>query len=321
MIRGFQIAAVPDCRVRTPDSRLKTPDSRLQTPDSRPKTPETRLVLCVLLSFCLIGCAVPEEEPIWEKVKIGDLAPYHGDKPPEARLIKTINFDVDIFEIPAENISRLDDIWSSWRTDFRRSVRFDNFYAFSANSFAVRIGQIPMWNRIHELLLAAGGQKITKVSGLLADGEAQTIAVTGLDSPRTIFFTSRRGSREGANVGPGVLALQIRAEKIPGLKGVCDVTVCPAFSLPAIGSSIPQLAARAKLREFPFNSASFGVRMSPGDFAFLGPERYISDQTTLSGLFFSKPKGSLFFSATERKGPEHKPAVRIFLLVCTAINY
>jgi len=274
-----------------------------------------------LLSFCLIGCAVPEEEPIWEKIKIGDLAPYHGDKPPEARLIKTINFDVHIFEIPTENISRLDDIWSGWRTDFRRSVRFDNFYAFSANSFAVRIGQISMWNRIHELLLAAGGQKITNVSLLLADGEAQTIAVTGLDSPRTIFFTSRRGSREGANVGPGILALQIRAEKIPGLRGVCDVAVCPVFSLPAIGSSIPQLAARAKLHEFPFNSAAFGVRMSPGDFAFLGPERYISDQTTLSGLFFSKPKGSLFLSATKREGPEHKPAVRIFLLVCTAINY
>lgn len=300
MIRGFQIVAERDCRVRTP---------------------EPRLVLYVLLSFCLIGCAIPEEEPIWEKVKIGDLAPYHGDKPPEARLIKTINFDVDIFEIPAENISRLDDIWLSWRTDFRRPVRFDSFYAFSANSFAVRIGQIPMWNRIHELLLAAGGQKITRVSLLLADSEAQTIAVTGLDSPRTVFFTSRRGSREGANIGPGILALQIRAQKIPGLRGVCDVTVCPVFSLPATGGSIPQLAARAKLREFPFDAAAFGVRMSPGDFAFLGPERYISDQTTLSGLFFSKPKGSLFLSATSRKGPGYKPAVRIFLLVCTAINY
>jgi hypothetical protein len=60
--------------------------------------------------------------------------------------------------------------------------------------------------------------------------------------------------------------------------------------------------------------------MSPGDFVFLGPEKYIEDQTTLGGLFFNKPEGSLFFGATEHKGPEQKPAVRVFLLVCTGIN-
>jgi len=308
MIRVFQIAAVSD--------------SRRKTQDSRPKTQDARLVVCVLLSFCLIGCTGPEEEePVWEKVKIGDLAPYHGGKPPQARLLETINFDVHIFEIPAENINKLDDIWSSWKIDYRRPVRFDNFYAFSANSFAIRLGQIPMWNRIHDLLLAAGGQKITEVSLLLADGGAETIAITGLDSPRTIFFTSRRGSREGANVGSGILALRVRAEKIPGSRGVCNVNACPVFSLPIMSGSIPQLAARAKLREFPFSSAAFGLQMSPGDFVLLGPKKYVSDQTTLGGLFFSKPEGSLFFGATERKGPEHKPAIRIFLLVCTGINY
>ena len=310
MIRVFQIAAVSD--------------SRLKTQDSRPKTQDARLVVCVLLSFCLVGCTGPEEEePVWEKVKIGDLAPYRSGKPPQAQLLKTINFDVHIFEIPAENINKLDDIWSGWKEeiDFRRPVRFDNFEAFSANSFAVRLGQIPMWNRIHDLLLAAGGQKITEVSLLLADGGAETIAITGLDSPRTIFFTSRRGSREGANVGPGILGLRIKAEKIPGLRGACNVNACPIFSPPKLSSSIPQLTTRAKLREFPFSSAAFGLQMSPGDFVFLGPKKYVSDQTTLGGLFFSKPEGSLFFSTTERKGPEHKPAIRIFLLVCTGINY
>jgi hypothetical protein len=102
---------------------------------------------------------------------------------------------------------------------------------------------------------------------------------------------------------------------------VCNVDACPVFSPPKLSSSIPQLTARAKLREFPFTSAAFGLRMSPGDFVFLGPKKYVSDQTALGGLFFSKPKGSLFFGATERKEPERKPAIRIFLLVCTGINY
>jgi hypothetical protein len=61
--------------------------------------------------------------------------------------------------------------------------------------------------------------------------------------------------------------------------------------------------------------------MSPGDFVVLGPEKYLSDQTALGGLFFSNPQGSMFFSKTERKPPQLKPAVRIFLLVCTGINY
>jgi len=61
--------------------------------------------------------------------------------------------------------------------------------------------------------------------------------------------------------------------------------------------------------------------MGQGDFVLLGPKEYISDQTALGGLFFSNPKGSLFISKTERKPPEVKPAVRIFLLVCTRTNY
>jgi hypothetical protein len=271
-----------------------------------------------LLSFYLIGCTRPEEEPIWEKVKIGDLAP--SGKRPQAQLLKTINFDVHIFEIPAENINKLNDITSVLRANYGRPMRFNNPNAFSANSFSVCFGQIPMWKQVVDLLLAAGGQKITTASLLLADGLSESVVVSGLDSPRTIFFISISGSREGANVGPGILALRIKAEKIPGLRGVCNVDACPVFSPPILGSSISQLAALTKRREFLFNSAAFGLRMSPGDFVFLGPEKYIEDQTTLGGLFFNKPEGSLFFGATEHKGPEQKPAVRVFLLVCTGIN-
>jgi len=61
------------------------------------------------------------------------------------------------------------------------------------------------------------------------------------------------------------------------------------------------------------------MKKRPGDFVFLAPKEYVSDQTALGGLFFSNPRGGLFFSKT--KSPEYKSAVRIFLLVCTGINY
>ena len=60
--------------------------------------------------------------------------------------------------------------------------------------------------------------------------------------------------------------------------------------------------------------------MRPDDLVFLGPKEYISDQIALGGLFFSNPEGSLFLGTTEHKVPERKPAVRIFLLVCTGVN-
>jgi hypothetical protein len=61
--------------------------------------------------------------------------------------------------------------------------------------------------------------------------------------------------------------------------------------------------------------------MGPGDFILLGPKEYVNDQTALGGLFFSNPEGSFFFSETERTPFERKPAVRIFLLVCTRTSY
>jgi len=318
MDRTFQIAVVSDSRLQTPEPRPGAHALSLVSWVLSLMSCVLCLVSLVLSSFYLIGCTAPEEEPIWENLKIGDLAPHRDGKPPRSRLLETINFNLHIFEIPAENIDKLDDIR---KTLYTRPLRFNSLHAFGANSFSVHFGQIRMWNEIYGSLLAAGGNKIAKASLMLADGLDETIAITGLDGTRTLFFTSTYGSREGANIGPGIFALRIKAQKILGSRGVCNVTAYPVFSPPIRRGPIPQLEARSKNREFPFSAAAFALRMSPGDFILLGPKEYISDQTALGGLFFSNPKGSLFLSETKRKPLELKPAVRIFLLVCTRINY
>jgi hypothetical protein len=170
------------------------------------------------------------------------------------------------------------------------------------------------------MLYGADGQKVVTVSLLLSDGADQDLIVTGLDRQQTINYTGVNGSKEAATIGPGIIALRMKAEKIAGSRDVCTLVAYPVFALPA-ASAVPQLSVRAKRREFLFPSAAFGLKMGPGDFVVLGPREYISDQTTLSSVFFSKPEGSLFFSATERKPPELKPAVRIFMFLCTKINY
>jgi hypothetical protein len=276
-----------------------------------------RAGFCILCSFFLVpGCVKPEPElPIWETVKIGDLAPQGADKNQKVQLLKMTRLDVHIFEIPADNISELDKIRKRL---FVRPLQLRDYNAFSANSFVVRFGQVDIWQQVNNWLLEVQGRNISKVSLMLADGEAQTITITGLDRPQSISYTAVNGSREGANVGPGVFGLRINADKIPGSRGVCNLVAYPVFS-PPNQSAIQQLKELGKLREFPFTVAAFGLKMSPGDFVFLAPNEYISDQTALGGLFFSNPRKSLFFSKT--KSPEYKPAVRVFLLVCTGINY
>jgi len=318
MIRAIKIAAVSDSSLTRPETKHISSVLCLLFSFLRFRSGVLCLGSCVLLCFCLIGCTAPEEEPIWKNIKIGDLAPRQDGKPPPSRLIETINFDLHIFEIPAENIDKLDDTRKNLYT---RPLRFNSLYAFGANSFSVHFGQIRMLDEIYNLLLAASGKILTKVSLMLADGLPESIAITGLDGPRTISFTSTYGSKEGANIGPGILTLRLTAQTIPGSRGVCNVTAYPVFSPPIRRAAIPLLDARTKMREFPFSAAAFALKMGPGDFVLLGPKEYVSDQTALGGLFFSNPKGSLFISETERKPPALKPAVRIFLLVCTRTNY
>jgi len=281
-----------------------------------------RLFQIAVFSFlllCLPGCNSREEEPIWEKLKIRDLAPLREGKEPGGQVLKTINFSVHVFEMPAENISVLDDIRQMLSV---RRLRFYDYEAFGANSFSVGFGRDRMWNRIADLLHAAGG-KMQTVLLLLADGEANDLGVAGLPRRQDVFYVSVGGSMDGETIGPGRLGLRIKAEKILGIRGLCSVNFQPVFTSP-IGSSIRQLGTRARSSEFLFRSAGFELKMGPGELLFLGPKEYKGDQITLGSLFFSIPEGRLFLSKSEGSSfyskPERKPAIRVFLLVCTSIT-
>jgi hypothetical protein len=283
-----------------------------------------RIFQIVTFSFIvalLTGCNPPEKDKsVLGQVKIGDLASPDSAQRPGAQPLKTINFNVYIFEIPAENVGALDDIRQVLYT---KPLRFNDSGAFVANLFSVGFGEIQMWNKIAELLETAGAKKMPTVSLLLSDDQAEDIAVTRLYREQPLYYVSASGSMEGPTVGPGKLALRIKARKIPGARGVCYVEAHPVFSLP-VRSSIPHLADRTRAGEQLFTCAGFGLKMSPGGLFLLGPEEYSKDGITLGSLFFSIPEGSLFFSKSEAGEPtgrrERKPAVRVFLVVCTSVN-
>jgi len=301
MIRAFQIAPVSDFRLK-PLNQGRQPCI-------------IGLVLALLLGLFFIGCSEPEEEPIWEKVKVGDLAPDEGDSN-KPKLVKAVHLEVHVLEIPADNIDQLDKVRKQLRI---RPLRLTSFKAFDGNSFLARFGRGDLWNLVRTVLTAANAREVAKVSLMLPDGEPQTLNVTGLRAARTIFYTAADGTKQGANIGPGPIGLRVKADKIPGRKGVCEVVAYPVFYLP-INSAIRKLDSHLKRREFPFTAAAFGLKMSPGDFVYLAPKQFVSDQTDLGGLFFTNLRGSVFFDRAERKPPERKTAVRVFLLACTRID-
>jgi len=248
------------------------------------------------------GCEAKKDRPIWEQVKIGDIAPGAAAKRPEDQAIKTIDFNIFIFDVPAENINVLDGIWPLLYT---KPLEFKDAGGFRANSFMAGYGQLSIWNQIRDLLVGAGGEKTETVSLLLTDGQDRDYVISGLGAEQTVFYRSVSGPMEEAGAGPGKIVLRIRAAKRPGIRGVCDVSFLPVF-VPLPSSSIPQLAARSKTKEFRFEPVGFGTKMGPGDFIFLGPEKYSEEQVTLSGLFFSRPK--------------RKAVFRTYLFLCARVD-
>jgi hypothetical protein len=262
-----------------------------------------QIMVLICTATLLTSCkATEKEKPIWENVKLSDLVTSSDVNNPEGRPLKAVNLDIHTFEMPAEDTNTFNSIQQMLYTT---PLHFNDYEAFKANSFSASFGQIQMWNIIANMLRDAGSKHIETVTLLLPEGsETNDFTVTRLNKEQTIFYISSSGSMEGATLGQGRLALRIKAKKIPGLRGVCNVSVMPVFPSP-ITSPIPQLAERAKSNEFLFTSAGFSLKMSPGDFVLLGPEKYIDNQITLGSLFFSMPKP--------------KPTIRIFLIVCTRI--
>lgn len=275
------------------------------------------IAVLTTFSISLAGCPAPEEDPLWNDIKINDLAPENSDGNPQQQQLQTINFDLHIYEIPADNIRKINEIR---RTLDTRPLRFSNRLAFSANSFSVYYGRLQTWNAISDLLIEAGGERRSRTSLLLPDGQTEDITVAVFDHPLTVYYTSSQGlNKEGANIGPGLLTMRIKAGNSPTLRDAANVTIYPVFKVP-IGSTIPQLDAGMKSREFPFTAAALGLYMSPGDFIILSPEEYVTDQSTLGSIFFNNPKGSMFFQQDKRKPPVFKPSFRVYMLTCTGIN-
>ncbi len=254
-------------------------------------------LLLALASFLLAGCPAPEKPPIWKDVKIGDLAP-HVPPPPNQPSPEIINLDIYVFEIPSNDVNTLDNIWPLLYT---QPLRFNSYNAFAMNLFAAGFGQPQNWNKIADILRNTGARRAERNSLVLLNGQPKDVPITAIDSEKTIFYTSVSHKSEGVTIGPGAFTLRIKMRKIPGQRGVCNMSVQPVF-IPSGEFLLPSQKETYTAGTFAFDALGFESQISPGSFLLLGPRKYTADKSGLAGVFFSTDFP--------------RPAAKLYLLVC-----
>ncbi len=280
-----------------------------------------RLLCVAVLIFCFLAVAScqtspAEEEQIWSGIKLAELAPPPSDRLAQPRFLGTVNMEVHVMELPADNVDQLEDLWQVLSA---KPLRVTSYNAFSDNSFRVRAGRTQAWKQIEALLVAADGQKVSTTSLTVPDNDTIDFPIAHLPVARQIAFVGTNLMKQVANVGPGMLTLRLRAEPIPWARGVRKMIAYPVYTLP-VTSTIQEFREKTEQHEFYFASAAFALQMGPGDLVVLGPDQYSGERTSLGGLFFNKPEGTLFFNPSKRTPPVHKHAVRVYILVCTGVS-
>lgn len=251
--------------------------------------------------------------PIWENAKLSDLAPK-GERP-QATFLVAGRLEIHGFDLPADNIDKLEDLW---RMLSAKPIHTNSYSAFSKNFFRVRFGQTEMWDRLLGVLKDAGAQKAGTIAlGVASDGPTD-LPIAELPRAGTVSYATTNLSWERAPVQSGRLVLRLRVEPIPGARGVRNLIAYPVCT-PAMSSPIPELEAKVREREVYFASAAFASQMGPGDLLVLGPNEYSAERMTLGGLFFNEPQDVLFIDPETTDPPERKPAVRVFVLVCVGM--
>jgi len=280
-----------------------------------------RLFLVVGSILCLWGAGcesepTPPKERVWEDVKIGELTPPTADRLPNAQLLGTIAIDAQLYELPADNLDHMEDIW---RILSPTAIRMTSYNAFAANTFRIRFGRQEMLEPVKTLLTDADALHLGTMSLVVTDNDLTDLPIIESPARRQITFVGTTLRKESVSVGPGVLSLRFKAEPIPGGRGVRKIVACPVYGLP-LRHAVEPLQAKARQREFYFGAAAFALPMSPGDLVVLAPDQYTGQRLTLGGMFFCNPEGRLFFNPATKRPPEHKPAVRVYILMCTGVS-
>jgi len=252
-----------------------------------------------------------QEPPIWEQVKIDDLAsapsPDQG-----APTLNALNIEVHVYSIPAQNLKKTKDLWEPLRL---KGLRYKNQQAFEANGFRAARARITAWDTLASALSRVQAQKLRTVSFLLSQGYDGDLPLVNLNVPQDVTFTGIDETAQHILIGPGTIAWRLRVEGVRASPKETRLTAYPVFKLAGVRPMRYQTSL-TEASQIAFQSAAFTVRMGYGDLIVLGPEESLGDASSLGGMFFGIPY-HVFLGLDENEPVRSCPAVRVFVLTCS----
>jgi hypothetical protein len=256
-----------------------------------------KLAILLGLVLALAGCQGPEpEKPVWQDIKFKELAIAKHSSPAQNPLQPPFQLNVYIFDVP---IGNFDIVRACWDNLDRKQIRFKNEEIFSQNGFLAAMGSTSVWPKVAEKLHQADSKTLKSVDLIMANNDTERIPVSQIDAEKSIFYKTLNGQISGATVGPGKAMLRLTASTISDMRGVCRLTIEPAFT-----STIRSGISAGAPEEIIFDSMPFTARISQGDFILLGPA-ITAQEMALGSLFFETPD---------------KTTVQIYLIFCVKVN-
>lgn len=274
----------------------------------------TGLILLVL-AVLVTGCPDKRPEPpIWEQVKITDLAPKDPNQRP--RILDTTNLDIYVFYIPATKIKSMRGLWDGLNP---RPIRYVNYNAFRSNAFRVAQGTLRQLDWVIGSIAEAGGRLAGLVSVWLEGQQEHDVKVCTLPVAQVISYSSKDYDSQKMMVGPGMIALRLRTDPMAAGVPIRRLVAYPVFTL-GHGGPIDQLARIAKEREAVFMGAGFAVPIREGDIVVLGPEEYCGGPSTLAGVFFRHQEPVIDIDPSLSAAVQKVQVYRVYAIVCKRIG-
>ena len=239
---------------------------------------DTLSIILIFSMLAIIGCgeSAIKTPPRRQSIKIGDLKPSLSTKQPPG-----ITLQVMTFEIPAENVSVLEEIFEALR---KTSLHFKDRHAFGANGFSAGFGHKSDWQPLGKKLRQAKARKVDTRSLIVFDDQGDDVQVGTLDEQGKYFYTHLDGSVSPQSLGPGNLMFRIKARPVPDRRGVAYLSVQPLFSR-GLDDTMYRLAGRKMSGETVFDAASFDLKTVAGDFVVLSSTEPEQGLAMISELF------------------------------------
>ncbi len=290
------------------------------------KRPVFYFVLAVIVVI-IAGCIEQQKEPessLLEGVKIYDLKQKFVPQ-----LEPKIYFRMYTFDIPAENVSSVEDMFSILRTS---PINFVNYDAFRANGFAVGFGKIVIWDEVGDKLRNAGALGKGTNALTISHEADDNIDIASVGREQSIFYAGTDGTITGVSLASGIIAWNIKAQPIADQRGSAQVRIQPVFRSYR-NERIAKLTGKKRSSQTEFESSGFQLVMGEGDFILMGPGQY-SGHLSLDNLTLDlqgdlvdidKPKdaqqnnltlGNMFFKFHKNDAP----VIRVYLFVFMGVR-